>query len=123
MDKKFFDLPTTSISTYIYNPTEIIKGLRKENDELKKQIKDLEHLLQEYTDLHKKNNLSYIDGHCCYREITDAKIESVEMKPDYSGLYFNMKCKVVYKDVETHELIAIRHIEEEIGEGSRCTVI
>ena len=94
------------------------KKLRKENDELKNQIKDLKYLLQE---LYKKNDLSYIDGHCCYREITDAKIESIEMKPDYSGLYFNMKYKVLYKDIETNELIAIRHIEEEIGEDSRCT--
>ena len=45
MDKKFFDLPTTSISTYTYNPTEIIKKLRKENDELKNQIqKDIENI-------------------------------------------------------------------------------
>ena len=97
-----------------------MKRLKEENDKLKKENNDLKELLQEYTDLHGKDNLNYIDGHCCYREVTNIKFDSVEMKPDYSGLYFNMKCDIVYKDVETHELIATRHIEEGIGENSKC---
>ena len=113
----------STINSWTYSPNDTIKRLEKENDELKDKIKDLEKLLSEYTRLHDEDNFTYIDGHYCYREIIDMKIDSIDMKPDYSGLYFNMTCKVVYKDIKTHELIAVRHMEEGIGESEKCTEI
>lgn len=112
-----------TLRAWTYNPSEELKRLREKNEALEKKIESLEKLLSEYTRLHEENNFNYIDGHYCYREITDMKIDSVDMKPDYSGLYFNMRCKVVYKDIETHEIVAVRHMEEGIGESEKCTEI
>lgn len=113
----------TPLTTWTYNPQEIIDGLKKENKGLKDKVESLEKLLQEYADLYEGDNFNYIDGHCCYREVTNVVFDSVEMKPDYSGLYFNMKCDIVYKDIETHETIATRKIKEGIGEDSKCIEI
>lgn len=112
------DIHGFSSSMWTYSPAKENERLRKENKELKEKIESLEKLLSEYTKLHAEDNFNYIDGHYCYREITDAKIDNIEMKPDYSGLYFDMRCEVVYKDIDTHEVIAIRYMNEGIEEST-----
>ena len=64
-----------------------------------------------YEDLKQDNNINLIDGKICYRELKDASVDAIEMDDDYSGFRAFISGQIVYKDIDTDEVMAIRNIE------------
>lgn len=103
------------------NPDERIKDLEK-------QVKDLKSKLKRYENICKNDNkaLSYIDGHICYRNVTEIDFDSITCSSDITRssdspqLCFQFHCDIEYKDIDTNEVIAVRHIKSIAGEKGKC---
>jgi hypothetical protein len=110
-------------SMYVYNPEKDLKICWKRNEELKEENQKLKDEISTLKRLDKENNINIIDGHVCYRELSEVDITNIDMNIDEKKLYLNLSGKVIYKDVDTHEIIAVRHIDNSIGENEKCTEI
>lgn len=79
-----------------------INALKEENQELKEKI-------DKFTP-HLDDDLNYIDGHYCYREIEDTTIDKAKWKD--GGLELALECRIIYKDIDTGEIIATREYDQ-----------
>ena len=62
------------------------------------------------------NNISIIDGHICYKILRDIKSNDMVINEDKESGYLELCGDIEYRDVETDELMAVRHFEKEIGD-------
>lgn len=92
---------------FIFDCIQRNQKLKKENELLKAQIKDK----QKENDILKKRidnqalTMNYIDGHWCEKSLDN--IEDFEVKADPYRIIIK-KGDVVYRDIKTHEIIAIQ---------------
>ena len=77
--------------------SDVIK-LRQENRRLRKRLK-------RYEKFDKDDNINVIDGHVCYRDVIESQVTTLDYDARISGI-------IVYKDIFSHELIAVRHVDD-----------
>lgn len=123
-DRHGFEVPQRT-TFYSYNPSETIRKLRKQNEDLQELIKaeqaknkalksEIDILKARIGDEHIELGLNYIDGHWCNAIVEN--IEAIEVDT-INNTEYAVKCKgdVVYRDVNTNEKIAVRHLKKSSG--------
>lgn len=123
-DRHGFEVPQRT-TFYSYNPSETIRKLRQQNEDLQELIEaeqaknealksEIDILKARIGDEHIELSLNYIDGHWC-----NAILENITaMQLDKSDkTQYVVKCKgdVVYRDIDTNEKIAVRHLKKSSG--------
>lgn len=127
-DRHGFETPQrteTSTTFYTYNPSETIRKLRQENEDLQELIKaeqaknealksEIDMLKARIGDESIELGLNYIDGHWCNAIVENIKGIQVDT---INNTEYAVKCKgdVVYRDVDTNEKIAVRHLKKSSG--------
>lgn len=123
-DRHGFEVPQRT-TLYSYNPSETIRKLRQQNEDLQKLIEaeqaknealklEIDILKARIGDEHIELGLNYIDGHWCNAIVENIKAIEVDT---INNTEYAVKCKgdVVYRDVNTNEKIAVRHLKKSSG--------
>lgn len=91
--------------SWVYDIKATTDKLKKQIDALKEENQKLKEKIDKFMP-HQDDDLNYIDGHYCYREVEDMTVNTAKWKND--GLELALECSIIYKDIETDEIIATR---------------
>ncbi len=100
---------------YLYSSEEELKRVKKENKELKEEIQLLQEKLNKYEFIIYNKELSFIDGHVCYKDFNNIEIASIEITSDFPSLKVDISGDIIYRDIDTDNVIAVRHVDNELG--------
>lgn len=95
--------------TWVYDAKVITDELEEQIDALKEENQELKEKIDKFMP-HQDDDLNYIDGHYCYREVETMTVNEVKWKN--GGLEFALDCRIIYKDIETGEVIATRAYDQ-----------
>ena len=91
--------------SWVYDTKVITNKLKKQIDALKEENQELKEKIDKFTP-HLDDDLNYIDGHYCYREVANTTINKAKWKN--GGFELALECRIIYKDIDTGEIIATR---------------
>lgn len=89
---------------WVYDTKAIIDKLEKQINALKEENQELKEKIDKFTP-HLDDDLNYIDGHYCYREIEDTTINKAKWKD--GGLELALECRIIYLKMKKNTTTSI----------------